>query len=244
MVMGGIEGLNSKHLTKGSPEPPKLAHGKMRLYSMRFCPYAERAMIALGLKKIPFETININLQEKPEWYAKTNPLTKVPSIEHDGKLIYESLVCTDYLDEVFNSGKKILPSDAYERAKQRMLIERLSALSSSLYPWYRNPQDPAAIEKLENAYKLYEQLLDHDFFAGNHAGYVDYMIWPWVERLSAVDILSKGQLAITHDKYPKFAAYIDHMKAIPEIQAFILDGPTHVKFLQSRMEGKANYDIL
>lgn len=242
--MEGFEGLNSKHLTKGSPEPSKLAHGKMRLYSMRFCPYAERAMIALQAKKIPFEVININLAEKPEWYVKTNPLTKVPSIEHDGKLIYESLVCAEYLDEVFNSGKKILPNDPYERAKQRMLIERLSVLSSSLYPLYRNLQDTAAIEKLENAYKLYEQLLHHDFFAGNQVGYVDYMIWPWVERLSALDILSKGQLGVSHEKYPKFAAYIDRMKAIPEIQAFLLDGATHVKFLQSRMEGKPNYDIL
>jgi len=242
--MEGFEGLNSKHLTKGSPEPQKLAHGKMRLYSMRFCPYAERAMIALQVKKIPFEVININLAEKPDWYVKTNPLTKVPSIEHDGKLLYESLVVTEYLDDVFKSGKKILPEDAYEKAKQRMLIERLSSLSSSLYPYYRNPQDPAAIEKLETAYKLFEQLLHHDFFAGNQVGYVDYMIWPWIERLAAIDILSKGQLAVTHEKYPKFAAYIDRMKTVPEIQAFLLDGPTHVKFLQSRMEGKPNYDIL
>jgi len=184
------------------------------------------------------------LAEKPEWYVKTNPLTKVPSIEHDGKLIYESLVITDYVDDVFKSGKKILPEDAYEKAKQRMLIERLSALSSALYPWYRNSQDPAVVEKLENAYKLYEQLLHHDFFSGNQVGYVDYMIWPWIERLGSVDILSKGQLAVTHEKYPKFAAYIDRMKAVPEIQAFLLDVATHVKFLQSRMEGKPNYDLL
>jgi len=245
MSSDGIEGLNSKHLTKGSPEPAKLANGKVRLYSMRFCPYAERAMIALRLKKIPFEVININLAEKPEWYVKTNPLTKVPTIEHDGKLVYESLVCADYLDETFQkSGKKILSDDAYERAKQRMLIERLSVLASSLYPWYRNPQDPTTVEKVESAYKLYEQLLHCDYFAGKTAGYVDYMNWPWVERLSAVDILSEGRLAVTAEKYPKFAAYIDRMRSIPEIETFLLDGPTHLKFLQSRVEGKTNYDVL
>jgi len=242
--MEGFEGLNSKHLTKGSPEPPKLANGKVRLYSMRFCPYAERAMIALEVKKIPFEVVNINLAEKPEWYAKTNPLTKVPTIEHDGKIIYESLILTDYLDEVFKSGKKILPQDTYEIAKQRMLIERLSTLSSSLYPWYRNSQDPNTIEKLENAFKLYEQLLHRHFFAGDQAGYVDYMIWPWVERLNAVEIISQGRLSVTKEKYPKFAAYIERMKNVAEIKTFYLDGPTHLKFLQSRMEGKTNYDIL
>jgi glutathione S-transferase len=245
MVNEGVNGLNDHHLTAGAPEPPKLANGKVRLYSMRFCPYAERAMIALEVKKIPFETVNINLAVKPEWYSsKVNPLSKVPAIEHDGKIIYESLVCVEYLDEVFNSGKKILPNDPFEVAKHRMLIERLSALPTSLYPYYRNPSDPSAIEKVEQAFQLYEKLLHHDFFAGDTPGYVDYMIWPWVERLSAVDIISNGHVSVKSDKYPKFAAYIQRMEAVPEVKSVWLDGPTHLKFLKSRMEGKTNYNAI
>lgn len=76
--------------------------------------------------------MNINLQEKPEWYFETNPLGKVPSLEYNGKIIYESLVCVDYLDETFSSGRPILPKDPYERAKQRMLVERLSGVSADL----------------------------------------------------------------------------------------------------------------
>jgi len=201
-------------------------------------------MIALHLKKIPFEVVNINLQEKPEWYFETNPLGKVPSIEYGGKIIYESLVCVDYLDETFTSGKQLLPKDPYERAKQRMLVERLSGIASSLYGWHRDPKDPAAIEKVANVLNQYEKLLSAGgYFAGEKPGYVDYMIWPWIERLSAVEILSDNKLGVTVDKYPKLAAYIDRMRSLPEIKAFLLDGTKHVKFIKSRLEGKVNYDI-
>jgi len=237
-------GLNSKHLAKGSTEPSKPASGRVRLYSMRFCPYAERAMIALQLKKIPFEVININLQDKPEWYLVTNPLGKVPAVEHNGKIVYESLVVADYVDDVFKSGQKILPEDPYERAKQRMLVERLSTLHSALYQWYSKREDEKAIAKVDDALKLYEKLLEKQFFAGDKPGYVDYMNWPWVERLAAVEHFSDGKIAVTKDKYPKFAAYIERLNAVPEIKEFAVDGATHVKFIKSRFDGKPNYDIL
>jgi len=244
MTMDGIEGLNSTHLAKGSAPPPKLENGKIRLYSMRFCPYVERVMIALELKKIPFEVVNINLENKPEWYLETNPLAKVPSIEYNGNIIYESLVCVDFLDDVFTSGKRISPTDPYERAKQRMLVERLSGLSSALYHWYQNPTDPKGQEKVITFLALYEKLLHGSYFAGENPGYVDYMTWPWVERLSAIEIMSEGQVAVTTEKYPKLASYIDRMRNRQEIKTFLLDGPILVKFIKSRLEGKVNYDIV
>jgi glutathione S-transferase len=243
MVLEEIEGLNSKHLATGSTEPPKVANGKVRIYSMRFCPYAQRGLLGLKLKQIPFEVININLAQKPEWYLeKKNPLGKVPTIEHDGKLVYESLVCVDYLDEIYSTGCSFVPKDPYERAKQRMLTERLTALPSALYPYYRNRQDATVFKNLENAYELYESLLHQNYFAGDRPGYADFMSWPWIERLSAVEIASEGRLAVNPEKYPKFAAYIERMKAIPEIKTFLLDGPTHLKFIDGVATGKPTYD--
>lgn len=34
---------------------------------MRYCPYAQRTMLALLAKNIDFEVINVNLIDKPEW---------------------------------------------------------------------------------------------------------------------------------------------------------------------------------
>jgi len=241
-----IDGLNSKHLAAGSQEPGKAANGKIRIYNMRFCPYAQRGLLGLRLLQIPFEVVNINLTQKPEWYLeKKNPLGKVPAIEHDGKVIYESLVVVDYLAEKFSSGRQFAPKDPYERARQRMLTERLSALASALYPYYRNQKDQTQIKNVENAFQLYEKLLEKDYFAGDQPGYADFMAWPWVERLTAVEILSNGTLKVDQKKYPKFAAYIERMQALPEIQAFILDGPTHLKFLEDAFnKGAPDYDFL
>lgn len=68
--------------------------------------------------------------DKPEWYLENvNPLGKVPSVQSDGKIIYESLVCAEWADDHFAGSRKIMPTDNYERAKQKMLVERLSKVS-------------------------------------------------------------------------------------------------------------------
>ena len=44
-------------------------------------------------KKIPTQEVDIHLSVKPDWYLeKINPVGKVPTIEHNGHLIRESLI--------------------------------------------------------------------------------------------------------------------------------------------------------
>lgn len=54
----------------------------------------QRARLVLAAKGIPYECININLKDKPEWFFELNPGGKVPVIEHpNGKVMYESAIC-------------------------------------------------------------------------------------------------------------------------------------------------------
>lgn len=48
-----------------------------------------------------YETININLKEKPEWFLERNPKGAVPVLEKDGKIIYESVIVCEYLDDIY-----------------------------------------------------------------------------------------------------------------------------------------------
>lgn len=76
---------------------------------------------------IRFEVVNIHLAQKPEWYLeKINPLGKVPSIQVNDMVLYESLICSEWADDHFDGNRKLLPQDHYERAKQKMLVEQLS----------------------------------------------------------------------------------------------------------------------
>lgn len=88
-----------------------------------------RARIALHLKNLPFEYRAVHLlkneQHSPE-YKKINPQSEVPSLVHDGKVIGQSLVIMEYLDEVFG-GPKLYPADPFQRARVRQFCENINS---------------------------------------------------------------------------------------------------------------------
>jgi glutathione S-transferase len=50
----------------------------LNLISHKLCPYVQRAVVALNEKGVPFERIDIDLANKPDWFLKLSPLGKVP----------------------------------------------------------------------------------------------------------------------------------------------------------------------
>lgn len=62
----------TRFLVLGSEKPPK-KEGVLRLYSMLYCPFAERARLVLKAKNLPHDIVNINLQSKPDWFLELNP---------------------------------------------------------------------------------------------------------------------------------------------------------------------------
>ena len=45
---------------------------------------------ALEEKNIPYDTVLINLQDKPEWFKNMVPTELVPAVKINGQLVYES----------------------------------------------------------------------------------------------------------------------------------------------------------
>lgn len=73
-----------------------------------------------------YETINIHLKDKPDWFLQKNPLGLVPTLETPaGEVIYESPITCEYLDEVYPE-KKLLPSTPFGKAQQKMMLEHFS----------------------------------------------------------------------------------------------------------------------
>jgi glutathione S-transferase len=81
-----------------------------------------------------YEEININLVDKPEWYLKKNPPGQVPALEwidpntKETLFIPESLVVSDYLDEIY-SEPRLQPTNPFLKAKQRVLVERFGSVN-------------------------------------------------------------------------------------------------------------------
>lgn len=57
-------------------------------------------------------------------YLKLNPRGEVPTLVHDGRIVRESTIIGEYLDEAFPQ-VALRPIDAYERVKMRMWGKRI-----------------------------------------------------------------------------------------------------------------------
>ncbi|XP_011812726.1 PREDICTED: glutathione S-transferase omega-1 isoform X5 [Colobus angolensis palliatus] len=194
-----MSGESARSLGKGSAPPGPVPEGSIRVYSMRFCPFAERTLLVLKAKGIRHEVININLKNKPEWFFKKNPFGLVPVLENSqGQLIYESPITCEYLDEAY-PGKKLLPDDPYEKACQKMILELFSKVLTNKKT---------------------------TFFGGNSISMIDYLIWPWFERLEAMKLYE------CVDHTPKLKLWMAAMKKDPTVSALLISEKDWQGFLE------------
>ncbi|XP_078595903.1 glutathione S-transferase omega-1-like isoform X2 [Branchiostoma floridae x Branchiostoma japonicum] len=178
---------------------------------MRFCPYAQRTRLFLATKGIEYETIYVNLKEKPEWFLEKAPLGKVPVLKKDGKIVYESLVCNEYLDGIYPD-KCVTPSDPLEKARESMVLALWDAkVIGPYYKLFLMPKEeerPALAKQFIDGMQFIENALTQPFFSGNKAGALDYNLWPWFERLC---MLKPIGVELSVDNFPKLTAWMERM---------------------------------
>ncbi|XP_070566435.1 glutathione S-transferase omega-1-like [Ptychodera flava] len=237
--------MSERHLSKGSPLPPQ-KDGTIRLYSMRFCPYAQRSRMALAAKGIKFELVNCNLMKKPEWLLARNPKGLVPVLEHDGIVVFESLVVNDYLDEVFPGQRSLNPKDPLQRAKDGMVMDFFN--SYILEPYFnfvrmRNDSDKTRSRLLKGLNKLNGELKNRGtkFFGGNQPGMLDYNMWPWFERLH--QMRDDAGVVVFDDTVPILSAYIDRMFEDEAVKTTYNPPSLRRLFSQSYISGNPQYDF-
>ncbi|XP_020529909.1 uncharacterized protein LOC18423576 isoform X6 [Amborella trichopoda] len=122
-VVSGVEEELPPEMVSTS-EPPNLFDGTTRLYISYVCPFAQRVWIARNYKGLQDEMklVPINLANRPSWYKeKVYPPNQVPALEHNKKVIGESLDLLYYLDTHFE-GPKLLPDDPAKRTFAEELI--------------------------------------------------------------------------------------------------------------------------
>ncbi|KAI0777796.1 hypothetical protein BD413DRAFT_602079 [Trametes elegans] len=162
------------------------------LYTAKICPYAQRTEIALEEAKAPHVKYQIDLQNKPEWYApKVNPASKVPAIAYGGPEVppdqpspesvklAESLVLVEFVADLFpESG--LLPTDPVLRAKARFFID---GVSTKLVPaWQAYSQGKGPLEDYYKAVEYLQGLLPAHGFAVGQYSIADVAITPFLAR--------------------------------------------------------------
>ena len=127
----------------------------LKLISHKLCPYVQQAVIALTEKGVEFERIDIDidLADKPDWFAKISPLGKVPLLlvaGDDGEVaLFESNVICEYIEDT-QGGAKLHPQDPLTRAQHRAWMEFGSTIRSELWG-LETTGDPAVFESKRKA---------------------------------------------------------------------------------------------
>lgn len=83
--------------------------------------YYNKVKLALLEKGVTFEEKQVWTDRSPALLEKS-PLGKVPFFEIDGKTLFESQVMLDYVESAYPQ-KPLIPSDPYEAARIRQLIQ-------------------------------------------------------------------------------------------------------------------------
>jgi glutathione S-transferase len=112
----------------------------LTLYDADRCPYCARARIVLAEKDVEFETVTIDLSDRPDWLYEKNPLGKVPVLEEDSFVLPESDVIMQYLDERYPE-PALLPADPAARALARLAIFRFDTNLGDAYYAFRRREE-------------------------------------------------------------------------------------------------------
>jgi glutathione S-transferase len=94
---------------------------------------SQKVRICLAEKQIEWENHHINLgahENLQPAYLAVNPNGVVPAMTHDGRAVIESTVMCEYLDEVFETGPRLLPVDAVDRAAMRAWLRYIDEVPS------------------------------------------------------------------------------------------------------------------
>ena len=104
-----------------------------KLYNAPQSTCSQRVRFVLNAKKLPFDEVKLNLLEgdqlKPD-YLKLNPNGVVPTLDHDGAIVTDSTVITEYLDEVVPENS-FTPENPVKRARMRALMHFLDEMPAA-----------------------------------------------------------------------------------------------------------------
>ena len=164
---------------------PGNRHGLL-LYDHPSSPCARRVRITLLEKALVWDTQTIDLsrleQRSPE-YLSLNPNGFVPTLAHGERVLFESNVITEYLDDVFHA-TPLLPDDPWERAQVKLWQSRELEMAKD----YR----PLMYQRLLGPVVRLTRTLDEALDAARSST-SDAADLAWEERVWRLDVLTPDE---------------------------------------------------
>ena len=180
------------------------------LYDADRCPYCARVRIVLAEKGIGYETVVVDLDDRPAWIYEKNPLGRVPVLEEEAFVLPESAVINEYLEERYPE-PPLWPADPAERAEGRLLVERFDSFSRPYYALRRGEDD--ARDRLDDQLALLDDRLGGRLYlTRGEFGLADVAYLPWILR-------AESSLGVDLDNHPSLAEWVERAAERPSVSA-------------------------
>lgn len=168
----------------------------LELYSASVCPFAHRTRLTLMEKGIDFQLIEIDLNNKPDWFSEVSPYGKVPVIKHQENRIWESAIINEYLEEAFPE-PALLPDSPSKRALARIWIDFANTKLVPVFYKMLLEQNPEKQTKWKIQFQEQLQFMEKEgmqklscngkYWFGNRLSLVDLTFYPWFERFCVLE---------------------------------------------------------
>jgi glutathione S-transferase len=199
------------------------------VYGIIGSPYVRSVLVALEEKDIAYRLVRIGFGEQraPEHVAR-NAFAKVPVLDHDGFLLYETQAILRYVDQVFD-GSALMPSDPRSAARVNQIAGIVDcywfrhvmvgiAFNRLLAPLLKLPVDEAAIAAgVPHAIQCLGELErlkgDRAFMVGDSLSIADIMLAPQLAMVAMTP-----EVAGLMPSYPQLAAWLERMSVRPSME--------------------------
>ncbi len=175
----------------------------LKVHYHPFSTFARRVRIALIEKNIPAELVEVDMMARAHRspaYLALNPYGRVPTLEEDGFVLYESTAILEYL-EATHPTPPLVPADARGRALVSMHmklcdVQLARQTGSIIFPKRFLPKerwDEAAMaqakKEIEKHLAVVEtQIAGKDWMVGDRYSLVEVCYTPFVEFLALVEV--------------------------------------------------------
>ncbi|KAH8148611.1 uncharacterized protein LAJ45_07322 [Morchella importuna] len=164
---------------------------ELKLFGSCFCPFVQRVWIALEVKGLNYQYIEVDPYKKPQSLLDINPRGLVPALKHGDWGCYESTVLLDYLEDL-GVGTALLPEHPQVKATSRLWVDHVNRnIVPGFYRYLQAQEQQKQVELAEELRIEIAKIVDAadvvgPFFLGPFITFVDVSIAPWLLRLSRV----------------------------------------------------------
>lgn len=208
----------------------------MKLYNAWYCPFAQRAWMALVHKGIDFEYVEVDPYQKSEWWTRVSRGAELVPVlveeNSDGEnTIVESNRILEFLQDYRPEDRPIFSADPLRRAEQKYWMDHIgNQVTTYMYRYLKASEagelrDQARDKMLAGLGAITNAMdIDGPFFSGDSIDAVDIALIPFAYR---IDLLLKAyrdfSLPESGETWRRYRRWYDAMLAQPSFRATAFD---------------------